>query len=186
MLVRACQAPQCALKATWVTNKGEKRMAFQFNLGTGAIVTTEGQDKWQYATTFRVISQTPTSVKLTDILAPLDKRTTAKYALSKIANVYQTLGGDSVPVAERSSNATGTTLFCELTTILTKPNPVTAGAIIQVPVQARIELRVPNDGDIDDIVIGQLVSYVTALLLNSSGDAKVTSELLRGALVPAD
>lgn len=161
-------------------------MSFSFTFGNGAVVTEpDGSPHWDYAAGFRAIAESSSSAKLTDILAPLDKRTTIKYALSKIANVYTTLGGDSVPVSERSSNPTGQTLFCELTTILTKPNAA-ANGIIQVPIQTRIELRVPNDADITDDVIQELLALTSAGLRDSDGTPRITTEMLRGALVPAD
>jgi len=162
-------------------------LSFSKTFGTGALVTDEvsGEVHWDYPAAFRVVSDTGASVRLTDILTPLDKRTYIKYTLSKIANVYSTLGGDSVPVAERSSNPTGQTLFCELTTILTKPNPSVSGAIIQVPVQTRIELRLPNDGDLTDTLIWELMAANAAALSDDAGAPRITSEMLRGALVPA-
>lgn len=161
-------------------------MSFSFTFGTGAVVTElNGSEHWDYAAGFRAIAESSNSAKLTDILAPLDKRTTIKYALSKIANVYSTLGGDSVPVSERSSNPTGQTLFCELTTIMTKPNAANNG-VIQVPIQTRIELRVPNDGDLTDANIEELLALTFAGLRDSNGVTRITTEMLRGALVPAD
>lgn len=161
-------------------------MAFSTTYGTGAFTTdVDGNTRCQYETAFRVISDTGSSVKLTDILSPLDKRTTIKYVLSKIADVYKTLGGDSVPVSERSSNPTGQTLFTELTTILTRPNPAVSNSIIQVPVQARIELRLPNDGQLADADVNDLIEKLISTLTDTDGSPRVCSELLRGALVPA-
>lgn len=161
-------------------------MSFSKTWGTGALVQlpNDGPFAWAWSSAFRVTSDTGTAVKLTDILSPLDKRTTIKLALSKIANVYTTLGGDSVPVTERSSNVTGQTLFTELTTILTRPNPTIAGGIIQVPVQARIELRLPNDGELTATDVEDLIVACHSALLDDAGNNLVISEKLRGALVP--
>lgn len=161
-------------------------MSFSTTFGTGAVVTElDGSKHWDFAAGFRAIAESSSSAKLTDILAPLDKRTTIKYALSKIANVYTTLGGDSVPVSERSSNPTGQTLFCELTTILTKANAANNG-VIQVPIQTRIELRIPNDADVTDDLIEELLMLTFAGMRTSDGTLRITTEMLRGALVPAD
>lgn len=159
---------------------------FSTTFGSGARVidAVTGTTKWNWSA-FRTIADTGTSAKVTDILSPLDKRTTIKYALSKIANVYSTLGGDSVPVSERSSNPSGQTLFVELSTILTRANPVVANGIIQVPVQSRIELRVPNDGELTDDVIEEFMSATFDALKNGDGELVITAEKLRGALVPS-
>lgn len=159
-------------------------MAFSTTYGVGAVNPADG-GSWNFQDTFRVVSDNGTSVRFTDVLSPLDKRTYLKFSLSKIADVYKTLGGDSVPVAERSSNSTGQTLFAELTTILTKPNPSIAGAIIQVPVQARVELRLPNDGDLTDANVVDLATLVFASLRGADGEPRIVSEMMRGVLVPA-
>jgi len=159
-------------------------MAISFNFGSGATGTAKSLSllPWAYNTAFRNVSDNGVNARMTDILAPLDKKTSIKITLSKIANVYTTLADGTVPVAEQSSNTSGQTVFCELKTIATK----TVGeATIQLPMVARIELRLPNDGDITEANVNTLVLAAYAALCNASGDPTVVTEKMRGALTPA-
>lgn len=159
-------------------------MAISFNFGAGATgtVKTVSLAPWAYATAFRNVSDNGSVARMTDILAPLDKKTSIKISLDKIANVYNTLADGTVPVAEQSSNTSGQTVFCELKTIATK---VVGEATIQLPMVARIELRLPNDKDITESDVNTLVLATYASLCDASGNPVVVTEKMRGALTPA-
>lgn len=160
-------------------------MAISFQYGTGAQATTpvtKNLYPWAYATAFRTVSDTGTAAKMADVVAPLDKKTTAKVTLTKIANVYSTLADGEIPVANQSSNTSGGTVFAELKTIATK----TVGtSTIYVPMVGRIELRIPFDSDISESDISSLVMSTFGLLCDASGNPVVITEKLRGALTPA-
>lgn len=158
-------------------------MAISFNFGTGAQDTgvNKALKPWKYTTAFRTISDSGTLARMTDILAPLDKKTTIKVTLDKIANVYSTLADGNVPVSAQSANTSGHTVFAELKTIATK----TVGTdIIQLPMVARIELRLPDDADIAESDIDTLVLAAYAALCDSTGSPVVVTEKMRGALTP--
>lgn len=159
-------------------------MAISFNFGAGATGTikTVSLAPWAYTTAFRNVSDNGSVARMTDILAPLDKKTSIKISLDKIANVYNTLADGTVPVAEQSSNTSGQTVFCELKTIATK---VVGEATIQLPMVARIELRLPNDKDITESDVNTLVLATYASLCDASGEPVVVTEKMRGALTPA-
>lgn len=158
-------------------------MAISFNFGSGATGTAKALSllPWAYTTAFRKISDNGSVARMTDILAPLSKKTSIKITLEKIANVYTTLADGAVPVAEQSSNTSGQTVFCELKTIATK---VVGEATIQLPMVARIELRLPNDSDITESDINTLVLATYASLCDSTGNPVVVTEKMRGALTP--
>lgn len=159
-------------------------MAISFNFGTGATGTAKSLSllPWAYTTAFRNVSDNGVVARMTDILAPLDKKTSIKISLDKIANVYTTLAENSVPVAEQSSNTSGQTVFCELKTIATK---TVGDATVQLPMVSRIELRLPNDKDIAESDINTLVLATYAALCDASGNPTVVTEKMRGALTPA-
>jgi len=159
-------------------------VAISFNFGSGATGTAKALSllPWAYATAFRNVSDNGSIARMTDILAPLDKKTSVKITLDKIANVYTTLADGTVPVAAQSANTSGQTVFCELKTIATK---VVNSVTIQIPLVCRIELRVPNDSDITESDINTLVLATYAALCNTTGDPVVVSEKMRGALTPA-
>lgn len=137
---------------------------------------------WKYSTSVRTISDSGTLARMADILSPLDKKTTFKVSLDKIANVYTTLADGAVPVAEQNANVSGQTVFAELKTIATKPNGT---GVIQLPMVARIELRLPNDADITEANVDALIMACHALLCDATGACVVVTEKMRGALTPA-
>lgn len=158
-------------------------MAISFNFGSGSQGNAVAKNlyPWAYTTAIRVISDNGSIARMTDILAPLDKKTTIKVTLEKIANVYTTLADGSVPVAEQSANVTGQTVFVELKTIATK---VVDGLTYQLPMVSRIELRLPNDADIAESDILSLVMATFAALCDAAGTSTVVTEKMRGALTP--
>lgn len=159
-------------------------MAISYNFGSGAQGTAVPTNlyPWAYTTAFRIISDNGSIARMTDILAPLDKKTTIKVTLEKIANVYTTLADGTVPVAEQSANVSGQTVFCELKTIATK----TVGDVtVQLPIVSRIELRLPNDADIAEADITKIVMATFASLCDASGSPTVVTEKMRGALTPS-
>lgn len=159
-------------------------MAISFNFGAGATGTAKTLSllPWAYTTAFRNVSDNGSVARMTDILTPLDKKISVKITLDKIANVYTTLADGVVPVAEQSSNTSGQTVFCELKTVATK----TVGDVtVQLPMVARIELRIPNDSAIAESDINTLVLATYASLCDATGNPVVVTEKMRGALTPA-
>lgn len=158
-------------------------MSISFNFGSGATgaAKTLSLAPWAYADAFRTISDNGSVARMTDILAPLDKKTTIKVSLDRIANVYATLADGNIPVAEQSSNTSGQTVFCELKTIATKTVGTT---VVQLPMVARIELRLPNDADIAESDVNTLILATYAALCDEEGNPTVVTEKMRGALTP--
>lgn len=157
-------------------------ISFQFGSGSQGSSVSKSLLPWAYTTAFRTISDNGNQARMTDILSPLDKRTTAKVTLDKIANVYSTLADNSIPVANQSSNTSGGTVFVELKTVATK---LDGDQTIHIPMVGRIELRLPSDPDITEADVETLVMATYGLLCNSSGNPVVVAEKLRNALTPA-
>lgn len=158
-------------------------MAISFNFGAGSqgVAGTKAFKPWAYLAAFRIISDSGSLAKMTDIAAPLDKKTTLKVTLDKIANVYTTLAEGTVPVSAQNANTSGQTVFVELKTIATK---TVGDAEIQLPMVARIELRLPNDADISESDVEALVMATYAGLCDAAGNPVVVTEKMRGALTP--
>lgn len=153
-----------------------------FGAGSQGTAVPKNLKPWNYATTFRVISDNGSVARMTDILSPLDLPTTLKVTSDSIANVYSTIGGGIVPLAQQSLNVTGKTTMCELTTFLTKSDGITTKII---PVQARIITRTLNDADLTPALVEECVMAAFAGLADSTGVNTVLSEKMRGALTPA-
>lgn len=164
-------------------------MALSFNLGTGATGTPVNfaVAPWDYDDAIRVTSEAPTLVKMNDILSPIDLPTEVKISVEKIANVYTTLGGGRIPVAEQSSNTSGVTIFVEVKTVGTYDRSATDPTLgrIQVPMVGRLEFRLPNDVNIGSTAEATLLSTVIASICDSAGALRL-DEIRRGALVPKE
>lgn len=162
-------------------------MAISFNFGAASqgVGVTKTLKPWNYSSAFRIISDSGTLARMTDILSPLDKLTTAKVTLEKIANVYTTLAGGTVPLAAQNANVSGHTVFVELKTIATKiVTTGTTSVTVQLPIVSRIEIRLPDDADIAESDIDTLIMATYGLLCDSAGLPTVVTEKMRGALTP--
>lgn len=159
-------------------------MAVTFQFGAKALgeAISDSRHPWNYTNAVRIISDSGSSARMTDILSPLDMKTTFKVTLSKIANVYTTLADGTVPVAQQNANTSGGTIFAELKTVATK---VVGDDTIQLPMVGRIELRLPNDSAITETDVDLLVKATYGILCDANGDPTVVTEKLRGALTPA-
>jgi uncharacterized protein YejL (UPF0352 family) len=158
-------------------------ISFQFGSGSQDTAIDVSMAPWIYTAAFRKISDNGSNARMTDILSPLDKKTSIKISLAKIANVYSTLADNSVPAAEQSANVSGATVFVELKTIATK---VVDSVTIQIPLVSRIELRIPFDSEITEADITTLVMSTFAALCDEDGNPVVVTEKMRGALLPAE
>jgi hypothetical protein len=164
-------------------------MSLNWNFGTGAVsetASTLSYYPWEYDDAMRVKSTTPNQAKLTDILSPLDKTTELKISTESIANVYSTLASYKIPVAAQSANQTGTSVFVQLRT--TVDYDMTVGSTttnIQLPLEARLQIRVPNDAELVDAEITKLVGHLYSSICESDGTTRI-GEIIRGGLVPKE
>lgn len=157
-------------------------ISFTFGASSQGVAVNKPLKPWNYSTAFRIVSDSGALARMTDIQSPLDKLTTAKVTLEKIANVYTTLAGGTVPLAAQNANVSGHTVFVELKTIATK---VVGLITVQLPIVSRIEIRLPDDADIAESDIDTLVMATYGLLCDSTGLPVVVTEKMRGALTPA-
>lgn len=159
-------------------------MAITFNFGTGAQGDSVSKTlkPWLYTAAFRATSYGVGNATMVNTKTDLDKKTSIKVTLSKIANVFETLAKGTIPVANQLTSQTGHTVFCELKTIATKS---VGTEVAYIPIVSRIEIRVPDDPDITDSDIETLVLATYAGLCNQAGTSDVMSDKLRGALTPA-
>lgn len=130
---------------------------------------------------FKVIQDDGTLVKVANILSPLDKQMSVKITNTRIANVYNTLAKGTIPLGNQATNTSGQSVFVELSATASKTVGTTE---ILLPVVARAELRLPNDGDLEEGDIETLLSCLISLFYDQSALLSVTS-MMRGALFPA-
>lgn len=164
-------------------------MSITWNYGSGAqaaVASTLSYYPWMYNDAIRATQVTPTLAKFTDILAPLDKPTEIKISTETIANVYSTLANSKIPVSEQNSNTSGSSVFVQLRTVANYTRTVgTTSTIVQLPVEARLQLRVPNDAELTNDELDKLLGAVVASVRKQDGTSRL-GEILRGSLVPKE
>lgn len=164
-------------------------MSITWNLGSGAQAATPvtlSYRPWMYDDAFRVTSSAPTLAKMTDILAPLDKPTEIKISTETIANVYSTLANSKIPVSEQNSNTSGTSVFVQLRTVATYVKTVgTTSSEVQLPLEARLQIRIPNDVELTNTVLDEVLGQLIACVRKQDGSSRL-NEITRGSLVPKE
>lgn len=151
------------------------------DLNQGAAFSFDGQAAFpsHYTDGLRIVEENGSLVKLANVRAPLDKPTSAKVSNTRIANVYQTLAKGAIPLTAQATNVTGQAIFAEMN--VTASDPAQPGILI--PMQARIELKLPNHGSLSEIEISQLIKQCISLLVdgNDGGTLRVT-QIMRGVM----
>lgn len=164
-------------------------MSLNWNFGSGsqaAVASTLSYYPWQYDDAIRATSVSPTLVKFADILAPLDKPTEIKISTETIANVYSTLANSKIPVSEQNSNTSGSSVFVQLRTVADYTRVIgTTSSVVQLPLEVRLQIRVPNDAELTNAELDKLLGAVISSVRNSDGTSRL-GEILRGSLVPKE
>lgn len=122
-----------------------------------------------------------TLVKASDVASPLDRQATVKVTNTRIANVYNTLARGSIPLGNQGSNVSGQSLFVELNVVASK---VVGTQVVHLPMVSRIEVRLPNDGDLTNADITSLILANFAVMHNSAGSLQAIN-MMRGVMLPS-
>lgn len=155
-------------------------MPLELNLGTAFnTAVSKSLLPWK-ATALQVIQNDGSLVKAANVLSPLDKQSVVKITNTRIANVYNTLAKGSIPSGNQSSNPTGQSIFVELNATASKTVGTTE---VHLPVVCRIEVRLPNDGDLTNANIETLILATLAAMYDPTGVSRVT-DMMRGVLMP--
>lgn len=128
----------------------------------------------------RVVTDTGNLIKLANVSSPLDKPSSVKITNTRIPNVYLTLAKGSVPTGHQAVNTSGQSIFVELNAVASKTIGDEDNEVL-VPLTARVEVRVPNDGDITDDDIKALLLATLSNLCDKDGNCRVT-QMMRGVL----
>lgn len=164
-------------------------MSLLWNFGSGsqaAAPLTLSYYPWMYNDAIRATTVTPTLAKFTDILAPLDKPTEIKISTETIANVYSTLANSKIPVSEQNSNTSGSSVFVQLRTVADYTRTVgTTSNVVQLPLEVRLQIRVPNDAELSNDELDKLLGVIIASVRKQDGTSRL-GEILRGSLVPKE
>lgn len=153
-------------------------MPIDLNLGSAfGTAVNKSLLPWTLAA-LKVTQDDGSLVKVTNVLSPLDKQSSIKIANTRIANVYNTLAKGSIPIGNQAANTTGQAIFVELNATASK---VVGSDTILLPMIARIELKLPNDGELTNGNVEQLLLATYAALCDAVGTMRAT-EIMRGVL----
>lgn len=156
-------------------------MPLDLNLGAAFAATVNKPMGPWLPSALKITEDDGTLLKLCDVLSPLDKQAALKITNTKIANVYNTLAKGSIPVGNQSTNTSGQRLFVELNVTASKTVGTT---VVLTPAVVRIDLSLPNDGDLTDANVESLVLAAYAALCTPAGAPRATT-MMRGVLNPS-
>lgn len=132
------------------------------------------------AVALQVIQNDGSLVKAANVMSPLNKQSEMKITNTKIANVYNTLAKGTIPIGNQSPNTSGQSIFIELTATASRLVGITE---ILLPLVARVEVRLPNDGELTSANVQTLVLAALAGMYDAAGVSRVT-DMMRGVLMP--
>jgi len=160
-------------------------MSLTLNMGDATFASSPTALRVLAPEALQVVQNTGQLVKLVNVLSPLDKQANFKIANTRIADVYTTLAKGTIPLAARAANISGQTIFAELSAVASRS---ASGVETLLPVVARLELRLPNDHDIDEDFVKLLVGTVLAAVCqigdidNPEEPVTRVTEIMRGVL----
>lgn len=152
--------------------------------GTPASLTTTVH---HFPTTFAKREASAGESVLVNTGTPTDRLEVVRTAIKDIKNVYN---GTGVIPGYMSPNQTGKQLLIQLNEMWAKVDSENASFRQDIPVQAHLVIKLPNESLISENDVLELVGRLIGLLSESDGGVEptITSRLvalLRGALTPA-
>lgn len=127
----------------------------------------------------QVTSDNGQLVKLANVLVPLDRPSSIKITNTRIADVYQTLAKGAIPLGQQAANPTGQSIFIELSAVAASDTVGQTGILL--PVVGRLELRLPNHGELTEEFVLAVISATYGAALGISGVPRFI-EMMRGVL----
>lgn len=128
---------------------------------------------------YRLKSDSPKEVILSNITSPLDQPESIRYGYSDIANIYANAGLNSDQVI---GSKNGMSILTQLNTTLKITDDTGATVLGYLPISAHVVLKVPKSGYITEDILKSVTSRLIGTLY-SDGKSNVMT-LLRGAITP--
>lgn len=134
-----------------------------------------------FASDYRITSETPGEIKLTNLTSPLDRPESVRIAYSVIPDVYK---GSGISSSVQPPSTKGVSILCQVTNVYRDTTVTTAP--IDLPVSLHLVIRVPAHSSINaGLVLGHLGRLVSGLFDTGSTAASRLESLLRGSLQPS-
>lgn len=137
-----------------------------------------------YAADFKVKSDEPGEVILTNLTSPVVYPEKIRISVSDVSNVYT---GSSIEPSLFSPTKRGTSLLVQLTEVWKVSDTVDPNLEIALPVSAHLVIKVPNHELVTPAAVETLLGrLVSGLYETGSQTTTRLTALLRGSLKPSD
>lgn len=133
---------------------------------------------------FRVKSDQPNEVVLTNITSPVDRPEQIRVAFSNIANVYS---GTTIESSVAAPTKRGVSILCQVTDIISVTDNTDPDYRIDLPVSYHVVIKVPANENLTTTLIQEGLGRMISGLFDTGSTTLARLEaLIRGSLVPSD
>lgn len=133
---------------------------------------------------FRVKSDQPNEVVLTNITSPVDRPEQIRVAFSNIANVYS---GTTIESSVAAPTKRGVSILCQVTDIISVTDSSDPDYRIDLPVSYHVVIKVPANENLTTTLIQEGLGRMISGLFDTGSTTLARLEaLIRGSLVPSD
>lgn len=137
-----------------------------------------------YGADFRVKSNEPGEVVITNLTSPTDRPEKFRFAMSDIKDIYRNSGIDPSLYAPSKR---GISILGQLTDVWTVVDSADPSYDVALPMEAHIVMKIPaSDYITADMVLAFLGRTVNSLLETGVNNSNRLKALLRGSLLPLD
>lgn len=131
---------------------------------------------------FRVKSEQPQEVVLTNLTCPTDRPERIRLAISDVADIYR---GSAIDANLYTPSRKGVSLVCAITDVLNMSDSSDTTYQAAVPISAHIVIKIPNNSLITGTVVKTLVGRLCDTLFSTGVvDTARLDALIRGSLKP--
>lgn len=137
-----------------------------------------------YKADFRVKSNQPGEVILTNLTSPVDRPETIRIGASNIANVYN---GSGIEASLAAPTKRGVSVLAQVTDIITVTDSADPDYRIDLPVSYHVVIKIPANENLTSALIQEGLGRLVSCMFETGSTTLTRIEaLIRGSLVPTD
>lgn len=133
---------------------------------------------------FRVSSDTPQEVILTNLSSPLDRSEKFRIGYDTVKDVYR---NTDIHQSVQAPSSRGISVLCQLTNTISSVDATNPEYRVDLPISAHLVLKFPASAEISAEMIEEHIGrLISGLYATGSTSVDRLKSLMRGALVPSD
>lgn len=133
---------------------------------------------------FRLKSQSPTEVVISNLTSPVDRQEKFRFSYSDIANIYS---GTDIDPSVYAPSKRGYSVLVQLTETFSVTDSAVPSYRVDLPISAHIVLKLPANENLTSTMIQTIVArLVSGLYETGLTTTSRIASLSRGSLIPAD